>query len=125
MSFFLITSIVYIYGEFSLLQTYTHGGTVLSREALHRLVTVAFKNSSICYLSDSPYDDEELGRCLRGVDVVFGDTRDAMGRQRFIPFTPQEYLTELKPENNEWFLNRSYYEINVSVLSKNLITNFY
>ncbi|XP_020716140.1 glycoprotein-N-acetylgalactosamine 3-beta-galactosyltransferase 1 [Ceratitis capitata] len=93
-------------------EIYTHGGTVLSREALRRLVTVAFKNSSICYLSDSPYDDEELGRCLRGVDVEFGDTRDAMGRQRFIPFTPQEYLTELKPENNEWFLNRSYYEIN-------------
>ncbi|XP_036327423.1 glycoprotein-N-acetylgalactosamine 3-beta-galactosyltransferase 1-like [Rhagoletis pomonella] len=95
-------------------QTYMHGGYVLSREALYRLVTDSFTNSSLCYLQDSPDDDLELGRCLRNVGVVAGDSRDAMGRQRFMPFPPEEYLVDLKPDKQEWFVNRSYYEINAT-----------
>ncbi|XP_054735126.1 glycoprotein-N-acetylgalactosamine 3-beta-galactosyltransferase 1-like [Anastrepha obliqua] len=93
-------------------QTYMHGGNVFSREALRRLVTNGFTNSSLCYLDDSPYDDEELSRCLRNVGVVAGDSRDAMGRQRFLPFNPEQYLVDLEPDMQEWYSTRSYYEIN-------------
>ncbi|XP_050335017.1 glycoprotein-N-acetylgalactosamine 3-beta-galactosyltransferase 1-like [Bactrocera neohumeralis] len=95
-------------------QTYMHGGIVLSHEALRRLVVEGFTNSSLCNPNDSAYASEEMGRCLKNLGVVDGDSRDAMGRQRFIPFPPEHFLTELSPEKEEWFVTHSFYEINAT-----------
>uniref|UniRef100_A0A0K8WBW0 Glycoprotein-N-acetylgalactosamine 3-beta-galactosyltransferase 1 n=1 Tax=Bactrocera latifrons TaxID=174628 RepID=A0A0K8WBW0_BACLA len=95
-------------------QTYMHGGIVLSHEALRRLVVKGFTNSSLCNPNDSAYANEEMGKCLKNLGVVDGDSRDAMGRQRFIPFPPEHFLTELSPEKEEWFVTHSFYEINAT-----------
>nr|XP_014093737.2 glycoprotein-N-acetylgalactosamine 3-beta-galactosyltransferase 1 isoform X1 [Bactrocera oleae] len=95
-------------------QTYMHGGIVLSHEALRRLVVEGFTNSSLCNPNDSVYASEEMGKCLKNLGVIDGDSRDAVGRQRFIPFPPEDYLTELSPEKEQWFVSRSFYEINAT-----------
>ncbi|XP_054085120.1 glycoprotein-N-acetylgalactosamine 3-beta-galactosyltransferase 1 isoform X2 [Zeugodacus cucurbitae] len=95
-------------------QTYMRGGIVLSHEALRRLVVEGFTNASLCRANDTPYATEEMGKCLKNLGVVDGDSRDAMGRQRFIPFPPEDYLANLSPEVEEWFAKRSFYEINAT-----------
>ncbi|KAH8353034.1 hypothetical protein KR084_008410 [Drosophila pseudotakahashii] len=69
---------------------YTSGGSayVLSKMALHQLIRQGFSNSSICTNRNYGYEDVEIGRCLKAVGVVAGDSRDEHGLNRFIPFSP-------------------------------------
>ena len=43
--------------------------------------------------ADRGYEDVEMGRCLKAVGVVDGDSRDNLGRFRFLPFTPAIHIT--------------------------------
>ncbi|XP_043661952.1 glycoprotein-N-acetylgalactosamine 3-beta-galactosyltransferase 1-like isoform X2 [Drosophila teissieri] len=80
-------------------------GYVLSKMALHRLVKLGFGNSSICTSRNYGYEDVELGRCLAGVGVVGGDSRDEHGLSRFIPFSPLHWY----PQPPEWYQPLLYY----------------
>uniref|UniRef100_A0A6P4FL10 Glycoprotein-N-acetylgalactosamine 3-beta-galactosyltransferase 1 n=1 Tax=Drosophila rhopaloa TaxID=1041015 RepID=A0A6P4FL10_DRORH len=74
-------------------------GYVLSKMALHRLMKVGFGNSSLCSNRGYGYEDVELGRCLQGVGVVGGDSRDEHGLSRFIPFSPLHWY----PDAPQWY----------------------
>ncbi|XP_039502562.1 glycoprotein-N-acetylgalactosamine 3-beta-galactosyltransferase 1 [Drosophila santomea] len=80
-------------------------GYVLSKMALHRLVKLGFGNSSICTSRNYGYEDVELGRCLAGVAVVGGDSRDEHGLSRFVPFSPLHWY----PQPPEWYQPLLYY----------------
>nr|XP_044251053.1 glycoprotein-N-acetylgalactosamine 3-beta-galactosyltransferase 1 [Drosophila takahashii] len=69
---------------------YTSAGSayVLSKMALYQLIKLGFSNSSICTNRNYGYEDVEIGRCLKAVGVVAGDSRDEQGLNRFIPFSP-------------------------------------
>ena len=93
-------------------------GYVLSKEALSRFVTLALrgkgKNDSCRIQYDHGNEDVEIGRCLSGVDVVAGDSRDTYGKERFLPFNPN---TQLLHENTpDWYWKLMYYD------SKNVST---
>ncbi|XP_032583327.1 glycoprotein-N-acetylgalactosamine 3-beta-galactosyltransferase 1 isoform X2 [Drosophila sechellia] len=80
-------------------------GYVMSKMALHRLVKLGFSNSSICTNRNYGYEDVELGRCLAGVGVVGGDSRDENGLSRFIPFSPLHWY----PQPPDWYQPLLYY----------------
>ena len=70
-------------------------GYVLSKEALDRFVNraLADKEQVICKTRDhTGAEDVEMGKCLENVNVVAGDSRDAMGRGRFFPLVPEHHL---------------------------------
>ena len=96
-------------------------GYVLSKEALTRFITKALrgkgKDDSCRIEYDDGNEDVEMGRCLSGVDVLAGDSRDAHGKERFLPFNPN---TQLLAENTpDWYWKLMYYDSkNVSVLSE-------
>ncbi|XP_068140300.1 glycoprotein-N-acetylgalactosamine 3-beta-galactosyltransferase 1 [Drosophila tropicalis] len=60
-------------------------GYVLSKSALRRFMTLGFYNSSICSDRSFGIEDVDLGRCLRNVGVVAGDSQDDKGLPRFLP----------------------------------------
>ncbi|EDW77944.1 uncharacterized protein Dwil_GK24280 [Drosophila willistoni] len=60
-------------------------GYVLSKSALQRFMTLGFHNSSICSDRTFGIEDVDLGRCLRNVGVVAGDSQDDQGLPRFVP----------------------------------------
>ncbi|XP_037529325.1 glycoprotein-N-acetylgalactosamine 3-beta-galactosyltransferase 1-like, partial [Rhipicephalus sanguineus] len=66
-------------------------GYVLSREALRRLVEQGMMQGK-CRADGAGSEDAELGRCLMHVGVPPGDTRDALGRDRFFPLHVERYL---------------------------------
>ena len=64
-------------------------GYVLSKEALKRFATQALKDNNICKVNDDKgMEDVEMGNCLKAVGVHNEDSRDNLGRFRFLPFTP-------------------------------------
>ena len=71
-------------------------GYVLSNEALNRFVNVALKGKStkgLCnFKKDSGNEDVEMGLCLESANVTAVDTRDKLGRQKFLSDTPQSWL---------------------------------
>ena len=99
-------------------------GYVLSKEALSRFITKALrgkgKKDSCRIENDDGNEDVEIGRCLSGVDVLAGDSRDANGKERFLPFNPN---TQLLPENTpNWYWKLMYYDSkNVSASSEDLL----
>jgi hypothetical protein len=46
----------------------------------------------------------QVAKCLAGASppVLPYDTRDAAGRERFLPFTPQNHLSYRIPKNPDW-----------------------
>ncbi|XP_037269215.2 glycoprotein-N-acetylgalactosamine 3-beta-galactosyltransferase 1 [Rhipicephalus microplus] len=72
---------------------YTSGGSgyVLSRGALLRLVEQGMMQGK-CRSDGAGSEDAELGRCLMKVGVSPGDTRDALGRDRFFPLRLEHYF---------------------------------
>ncbi|XP_062559462.1 glycoprotein-N-acetylgalactosamine 3-beta-galactosyltransferase 1-like isoform X2 [Armigeres subalbatus] len=93
-------------------QGYFSGGAgyVLSREALKRFVEQALNNTETCSVA---YDTEdlEMGRCMESVNVTAGDSRDLMGRKRFLPMEPLFHLTSNPAEDPDfWYKQYSFYE---------------
>ncbi|XP_037529298.1 glycoprotein-N-acetylgalactosamine 3-beta-galactosyltransferase 1 [Rhipicephalus sanguineus] len=66
-------------------------GYVLSREALRRVVEQGMMQGK-CRADGAGSEDAELGRCLMHVGVPPGDTRDALGRDRFFPLHVERYF---------------------------------
>lgn len=95
-------------------QGYMSGGAgyVLSREALDRFVNRALqdKEGLLCKTKDhSGSEDVEMGKCLENVNVVAGDSRDALGRGRFFPFVPEHHLIPGHVSKDFWYWQYIFY----------------
>ncbi|KAH7959038.1 hypothetical protein HPB49_007416 [Dermacentor silvarum] len=66
-------------------------GYVLSREALRRFVELGMMQGQ-CRPDGAGSEDAELGRCLTRSGVPVGETRDALGRNRFFPLRIEHYF---------------------------------
>lgn len=93
-------------------QGYMSGGAgyVLSKEALKRFVEVGIHNKSICRQDADGSEDVEMGKCMEGVHVDAGDSRDALGRGRFFPFVPEHHLIPGHVSKDFWYWKYIYYE---------------
>lgn len=68
-------------------------GYVLSKAALKILVENGFRGKRLCNQNmAADAEDVEIGRCLRKLKVVFGNSSDQFGRNRFFPFAPKQHL---------------------------------
>lgn len=92
-------------------------GYVLSREAVRRLVEIAFNDPTICYNKDKEMEDIEIGRCLENVNVTAPDTRDSRHRPRFLPLGPEYHLNP-NPDPNFWYWKYRFYEADNDVSSR-------
>lgn len=91
-------------------QGYMSGGAgyVLSREAVKRFVEDALTDSHKCKEANTGAEDAELGKCLQNVGVLAGDSRDAKGRHRMLPFGPVSHFGTNKTLPR-WFYKYMYY----------------
>ncbi|XP_013115382.2 glycoprotein-N-acetylgalactosamine 3-beta-galactosyltransferase 1 [Stomoxys calcitrans] len=82
-------------------QGYMSGGAgyVLSKSALEQFATKAFNNNQVC---NNTYKEEDLqlGECLANIGVMAGDSRDAEGKERFIPLRPRDIIPYSK---SNWY----------------------
>uniref|UniRef100_A0A182PXV8 Glycoprotein-N-acetylgalactosamine 3-beta-galactosyltransferase 1 n=1 Tax=Anopheles epiroticus TaxID=199890 RepID=A0A182PXV8_9DIPT len=93
-------------------QGYFSGGAgyVLSREAVRRFYEQALGDEQHC---SAAYDTEdlEMGKCMESVNVTAGDSRDSLGRKRFLPMEPVFHLTSSITEDPDfWYNQYSFYE---------------
>ncbi|CAH1996360.1 unnamed protein product [Acanthoscelides obtectus] len=105
-------------------QGYMSGGAgyVLSREAVKRFVEISLRNATGCRIHENyGPEDLEIGRCLESAQVKAGDSRDSLGRNRFLPLFPQRHLIPGEMwEETPWYWIYMYYkgEEDSSVVNK-------
>ncbi|KAF7638929.1 hypothetical protein Mgra_00001451 [Meloidogyne graminicola] len=94
-------------------QGYMSGGAgyVMSRKSLKLLVEEGFTNASACSEGSEGSEDAEIGVCLENVGVKAGDSRDALGRHRFMPFTPENHMNLKLAGEDFWIWKYMYYNI--------------
>ncbi|XP_059489322.1 glycoprotein-N-acetylgalactosamine 3-beta-galactosyltransferase 1-like isoform X2 [Neocloeon triangulifer] len=81
-------------------------GFVLSKEAVRRVVTEAFDGKhKDCKLStyESEADDVLIAQCLYPVGVKIGESRDALGRNRFFPFDSEWHTHPHNKDSKDWW----------------------
>lgn len=89
-------------------------GYVLSREAVRRLIEIAFADEVICPVADFGSEDTKMGVCLESVNVTAGETRDSRLKGRFMPLSPEFHL---KPTQNakNWYWKYRYFGSSLDV----------
>ncbi|XP_045114826.1 glycoprotein-N-acetylgalactosamine 3-beta-galactosyltransferase 1-like [Portunus trituberculatus] len=91
--------------------TYMSGGAgyVLSRAALTRLQ--AARDLAYCrYPGHTRYEDVNMGYCMASLGVRAADTRDGLGRPRFLPYPPWRLLQPEPHPDFAWLVNFSKYK---------------
>ena len=85
---------------------------MLSKEALDRFVNKALKGNitnGVCnHKQNNGNEDVEIGLCMQSVNVTAVDTRDKVGKHRFLSDSPQRWLFSEKwspPEKSYPFYN--------------------
>ena len=64
-----------------------------------------------CRQENEGAEDAEMGHCLKNVGVRNEDSRDNLGRYRFLPFTPENHLLQkMWPDSNFWYWKNIKYE---------------
>ena len=85
-------------------------GYVLSRKAVTKFVEEGLPNAKLCKDSWHGAEDAEMGRFLENIGVKAGDSRDAMGRHRFLPFSLCLHATSsVNRSQPDWFYQYMYY----------------
>ncbi|XP_055530708.1 glycoprotein-N-acetylgalactosamine 3-beta-galactosyltransferase 1-like [Wyeomyia smithii] len=93
-------------------QGYFSGGAgyVLSREALKRFIEQALDKAENCSVVLET-EDLEMGKCMESINVTAGDSRDHLGRKRFLPLEPKFHLTSNPVDDPDfWYNYYSFYE---------------
>lgn len=108
-------------------QGYMSGGAgyVLSHKAVKLLVEKGVDDSSVCRSDGGGAEDLELGQCMQKLGVQAGDSRDAMGRERFMPFVPEHHLIPGILPKDMWYWSYSYYpakQVSVEITINDLFT---
>ncbi|PAV57316.1 hypothetical protein WR25_13719 [Diploscapter pachys] len=70
---------------------YNAGGSgyVLSRAAMRMFATQLFHDKELCPYHE--WEDYAVARCLSSLNIYPKDTRDKQGRQRFLPWRPEQH----------------------------------
>ncbi|XP_042206146.1 glycoprotein-N-acetylgalactosamine 3-beta-galactosyltransferase 1-like isoform X2 [Homarus americanus] len=87
-------------------------GYVLSREAVRRLQDTNVKECHVPGLTS--YEDVNMGACMKALGVTAGDTRDSLGRPRFLPYPPWVLLDPSLQYQSKysWLQRLSKYQFN-------------
>ncbi|ALC43496.1 CG34057 [Drosophila busckii] len=107
-----------VYFGYRLRTTYPQGymsggaGYVLSRDALRRLNLIGLNNTKYCPLNTLA-EDRQLGYCLLNLGVVAGDSRDELGRERFLPLNPRHLMPRI--QSGTWLDKYYYFKPNASI----------
>ncbi|RWS09588.1 glycoprotein-N-acetylgalactosamine 3-beta-galactosyltransferase 1-like protein, partial [Leptotrombidium deliense] len=72
-------------------------------------------------------EDAGMSECLHSLSVKAGDSRDALGRGRFFPYSYQEHLIALSILHESWYPKYIYYpsEIGMNCCSDTAISFHY
>ncbi|XP_022219639.2 glycoprotein-N-acetylgalactosamine 3-beta-galactosyltransferase 1-like [Drosophila obscura] len=105
-------------------QGYMSGGAgyVLSRDALRRLNLFALNNTRFCP-ENKQAEDRQIGKCLRNVGVVAGDSRDEEGQERFLPLAPKHLVPHFPTTG--WLSSIVFYEPTETCCSDSAISYHY
>uniref|UniRef100_A0A2P2I6U7 Glycoprotein-N-acetylgalactosamine 3-beta-galactosyltransferase 1 n=1 Tax=Hirondellea gigas TaxID=1518452 RepID=A0A2P2I6U7_9CRUS len=98
-------------------QGYMSGGAgyVLSGAAVRLLVDKGLSNPEVCRQEHDGDEDVEMGACMQNVGVVYGDSRDHEGRERFFPYPPSDHLVPGKIKRNSWLWGWNFYPMLVGL----------
>lgn len=83
-------------------------GYVLSKEALKKFALEAYNNTKICPKIFKS-EDVQLGMCLENINIIAGDSRDAEGKERFIPLAVEHVIPR---DTSLWYKNYTFYAQN-------------
>jgi len=99
-------------------------GYVLSRAALRQFVKGTARNlsspsdaktdttTSLCPNNENRLsEDWNLGLCMESLGVRFGESRDPLGRHRFLPLNLPFFLVEQQNYPNLWLWNYTFHPI--------------
>lgn len=83
----------------------------MSRRALREFAENSLRNQSLCpqIARDNLSEDWNVPYCLAKLNVMAGDGRDPMSRERFFIYPPQRHLLN---ETGTRYWHRKYYENN-------------
>lgn len=66
-------------------------------------------DGAMCRQDGGGAEDLEMGKCLASADVLPGDSRDELQRERFHPFVPEHHLIPGLLPKDMWYWSYNYH----------------